>query len=113
MVKIELVYDSLCPNVEEARERIRKVLSELNMPHEWSEWDRANPKAPEYVKNYGSPTILVNGKDVATITDKTTGDSCRLYGNGKGGREGIPPALNIKQAIIKNKPKDRNVDFLL
>jgi mercuric ion transport protein len=103
MVKIELVYDSSCPNIEKARERISGVLSELKLPQEWSEWDRANPEAPNYIKRYGSPTILVNERDVANITDKTAGDSCRLYRDEKGRVEGLPSALNIKQAILQSK----------
>jgi len=104
-VKIEFIYDSSCPNIEEAREQIRDVLSELKMPHEWIEWDRANPDAPDYVNRYGSPTILVDGRDVASITDQTAGDSCRLYRNEKDGEEGFPSSLNIKQAIMQNKKK--------
>ena len=112
MKKIELIYDSSCPNIERSRERIREVLSELNMPHEWDEWDRANPKAPDYVSRYGSPTILVNGRDVANITDGTAGDSCRLYRNEKGGVEGVPSIQNIKQAMMQKNTAPANRGWL-
>jgi len=99
MAKIELIYDSSCPNIEKARERIREAQSDLNIPHEWDEWDRANPDAPDYVSGYGSPTILVKGKDVANISDGSAGDSCRLYRNEQGGVEGVPSVQSIKRAI--------------
>jgi mercuric ion transport protein len=63
--KIELVYFEGCPHAAEARARLRVALAELAAPIEWAEWDTDVATTPEPYRRYGSPTVLVNGKDVA------------------------------------------------
>ncbi len=105
MTTIELVFDGDCPNVPAARDALRGVLAELNLPVEWQEWDRAEPNAPDHVKQYGSPTILVNGRDVSerAASDPAANDaaskSCRVYVDANGRFHGVPPAEAIHAAL--------------
>ncbi|MEE9160839.1 MAG: hypothetical protein V3V73_03525, partial [Gammaproteobacteria bacterium] len=79
MIKVELIYDSDCPNVELARSVLKQALTQADLDAKWQEWDRADVKSPEYVQGYGSPTILVEGKDIAGESTEDSCRSCRIY----------------------------------
>jgi len=82
-MKIELIYFDGCPNADKARENIRKAFAAAGIDMGWTEWEQSNPEAPEHVHQYGSPTILVNGKDVAGGPgDCCAPNSCRIYDGG-------------------------------
>ncbi len=100
MKTIELIIDRDCPNVVDARAALRRALAELELPLEWQEWDRESPDAPAHARNYGSPTVLVDGRDVAG--DNTEGDAncCRVYAQADGRFRGAPPADLIRAALI-------------
>jgi len=59
------VYDAGCPNVAAARTVLTRALREAGAPAVWTEWCTEDPACPEDHRRLGSPTILVNGKDVA------------------------------------------------
>ena len=63
-LKVELVYFEGCPHVVEARTRLRSALGEAGSSIGWVEWDTELPDTPEGYRKYGSPTILVDGRDV-------------------------------------------------
>ena len=94
---VELVYDSDCPNVEPAREQLRHAFREAGVSHNWTEWNSADPNCPEHARGYGSPTILVNGRDVV---GQEAGNlaCCRLYET-EHGLAGIPPVKAIVSAL--------------
>ncbi len=100
MKTIELIIDRDCPNVVDARAELRRALAELALPLEWQEWDRENPDAPAHARNYGSPPVLVDGRDVAG--DNTEGDAncCRVYAQADGRLCGAPSADLIRAALI-------------
>lgn len=75
VVIVQLVYFPGCPHVDAARALLRRI----GVPFE--EVDTSSRSAPELLRGWGSPTILVNGRDVAGGS-RTSGDSCRLYENG-------------------------------
>lgn len=78
MKKIELIYDRECPNVEKTRLNIQTALVKAGLPQIWKEWNRNEPSSPIHVKKIGSPTILVDGKDIAEAPE-TEGNNCRVY----------------------------------
>lgn len=65
MPTVEFIYDRDCPNVEVARENLRRAFVEAGLPSRCQEWDRADADAPAHARRWGSPTVLVNGRDVA------------------------------------------------
>ncbi len=77
--RIELVYFEGCPNVSQARENIRNAVEASGQPAECSEWDLMDESTPEDFQRYGSPTVLIDGKDV---TDDGPGNAmaCRTGG---------------------------------
>ncbi len=101
-LRIELVYDRTCPNVERARSMIRTALTQLGSPPDWKEWDRDDQATPVELRGFGSPTVLVNGRDVGCDENEaavTAANSCRIYMADRGCVCGAPSATLIANAI--------------
>lgn len=97
--KVELIYNADCPNVNGAREQLRRAFSELGVSPMWQEWDRKNPSIPPYAVHYGSPTILVDEHDVAGALPSDGPDCCRLYRDEAGPYRGVPTVQAILAAL--------------
>lgn len=97
--RVELVIDRDCPHVEAARLQLRQALVDLGEQPMWREWDRASADAPAYVKRYGSPTVLVNGQDVAGEGGVAASNCCRIYVND--GRLQSVPSIQAIQAALR------------
>jgi len=97
MATVELVYDRGCPNVGEARARLTKALVDAGLAPRWSE-HMIGDGAPAHARGYGSPTILIDGRDVSGAGP---GDeaSCRLYRDERGGLARVPPVAQIAAAL--------------
>lgn len=95
---IELIYDPDCPNVEPARTVLRGACAELGLSPVWSEWNRQDAASPEYVQGFGSPTIIVNGRDVAGAAAGDMASCCRMY-ESDGGLTGTPSTAQIVAAL--------------
>ncbi len=98
MPKIEFIYEQNCPNVEDARAQLRLALEQTGLPTRWQEWEHNDPKSPAYARRYGSPSILVEGEDVAGES-ASDAPSCRIYANTKGRNRGVPDATLIRTAL--------------
>ena len=94
--RVELVYFQGCPHVDAARLAIREALAAMNMPLEWSEWDRENDSTPPALKRHGSPTVLVDGRDV--VPTQNEGNCCRVYA-GRDGMQSAPSVESIRSAL--------------
>ncbi len=99
MATVELIYDRECPNVARARAHLLRAFAEGNTPVSWIEWERSDPASPPYARGYGSPTVLVDGADVAGAEPSEEVSCCRLYPGGSGGMEGVPPVEAIAAAL--------------
>lgn len=78
---VELIFDATCPHVEAARTQLREALGRAGRPVIWTEYDRAAAGAPPHAQRYASPTVLIDGRDVAgggTLASGTSG--CRVGG---------------------------------
>lgn len=104
-MKVELVYFTGCPHVEAARRAIRDALSAAGLPPCWQEWNSDDAATPDALRGYGSPTVLVNGRDVAPM--QTDADCCRVYSNGKG-ILGTPEA-DVIRAALESGSKDNKI----
>lgn len=58
--EIDLIYFDGCPNAEQARTNLRTALDGGS----WREWNLSSADTPERFRRYGSPTVLVDGRDV-------------------------------------------------
>ncbi len=99
METVELIYDHDCPNAAKARAQLLRAFVEAGLPPRWSEWERGDPTSPDYAHSYGSPTILVGGKDVAGVAPSDNISCCRLYPDPSGGMQGVPSAQVITSAL--------------
>lgn len=100
MLKVEFIYDQECPNVDRARSNLLRAFSTTNLSPKWTEWDRNAADSPDYVRNYGSPTILVDGEDIGGGGPQP-GNNCRIYSIG-GSDPGVPP---VDMIVSKLKGK--------
>jgi mercuric ion transport protein len=101
-LRVELVYDRDCPNIERARAMIRAALSEVGADIQWTEWDREGAETPAELRSFGSPTVLVNGHDVGCDENEEAqadANSCRIYTDDSGCICGAPSARLIASAI--------------
>lgn len=101
--RIELVYFTGCPHVEAAREAIRDALAAARMTPEWYEWNRDDPATPGVLRACGSPTVLVDGHDVAPVVSDAV--CCRLYA----GRNGLAnaPSVDMIRSALEAFPGER------
>ena len=98
-MKIELIYDADCPNVVQTRSVLREALAVTGIATRWLEWERSAPDIAEYAKSYGSPTILIDGADVAG-TDPIAGTgACRVYSDAHGKLGRTPPLDALCSAL--------------
>ena len=97
--KVELITDRDCPNVEATREQLRQAFVAVGEPPAWDEWDRAADDAPLYARSYGSPTVLVDGRDVVGGETESDANCCRVYQGADGRLQGIPSVEEIVHAL--------------
>lgn len=98
-MKIELIYEKTCPNINAAREQLLKALYKADMVLHWNEWEISDNETPDYARNYGSPTILVNGIDVAGEKPVENAICCRLYTDENGFSSGSPNLNDIVNVL--------------
>ena len=96
--EITLIYDADCPNASAARAALCEALAYVGLEPLWIEYERSAPGIPAEFRRFGSPTILVEGKDVADERAVATAASCRVY-EAACGLSGIPPIEAIVAAI--------------
>lgn len=96
--KIELIYDTDCPNINAARTQLVRAIKETGINLPWQEWNSKDENAPIYARNYGSPTILVNEHDVVKSENPDAG-CCRIYTDDAGTMRGVPSVEQIVSAL--------------
>ena len=103
-MKVELIYDADCPNVTQARSLLIKAFTRTGVSARWLEWERTAPESPEYARSRGSPTILVEGQDVAGDSTISGSGACRIYNDDQGKLSGTPPLEAVCAALTKAAP---------
>jgi hypothetical protein len=94
---VELLYFPGCPHVIAAREQLRRAFTAAGLAASWTEHDVTSHEASARVRGYGSPTILVDGCDVAGA-GPAEGASCRVYAGSE--VQGVPPLEAIVAALL-------------
>ena len=74
---IQLLTFSGCPLAEPAKENLKQALAECEI-ETFEEFDILDPSSPADLRDWGSPTILINGED-ATGASKGSSVCCRVY----------------------------------
>jgi mercuric ion transport protein len=90
--RIELVYFDGCPNALTARDNIKAAVEASGQSLEWSEWDLMAESTPEDFRRYGSPTVLVDGRDVTGDGPANVAMACRA--------EGAPSVAAIAEKLL-------------
>jgi len=98
-MKVELIYEKTCPNVEAARHQLKSALEQAGLDPVWAEWEVSDPEAPEYSRLHGSPTILVNERDVSGLKPGDSCDNCRIYTDDSGQLQIVPSIEKILSAL--------------
>lgn len=98
MAHVELIYDADCPNVAAARAQLLRAFAQAQLTPQWREWERHAPDSPAYARNLGSPTLLINGRDIAESSPPGA-DSCRLYVDADGRLSCVPTLAAITAAL--------------
>lgn len=98
-MRVELIYDADCPNVAEARANLLQVFAAARLEAKWTEWERSSPSSPAYAAGFGSPTILVDGLDVAGDNPREHMSCCRLYASVEGRYSGAPSVELLKTSF--------------
>jgi hypothetical protein len=105
--RVELVYDRDCPNVAGCRAALRAALTTLGMPAVWKEWERSSPGMAAGYRSFGSPTVLVDARDIHTGAQNgdAAGNSCRVYADEVSGElSGFPSVSPIVKALLAADP---------
>ncbi|RME45088.1 MAG: sigma-70 family RNA polymerase sigma factor [Deltaproteobacteria bacterium] len=102
MIEVELIYRSDCPNVEPARALLREALREAGLPLHWREWRLDAPDAPAHTRGYGSPTVLVDHRDITGGAPTACDACCRIYPGAEGESTGVPSLEQILEAIRRD-----------
>lgn len=98
MPAVDLIYDDDCPNVTTARMHLMRAFSAAEVAPRWREWDRRDPLLPVHLSRFGSPTIVVDGRDVDGDSGASA-DCCRLYRSADGSVAGAPSVAVIADAL--------------
>jgi hypothetical protein len=103
-MRVELIYDMDCPNVAETRLNLRRALAAARVEAKCTEWERSSPSSPAYTASFGSPTVLVEGRDVAGENPTQDISCCRLYASAEGRRSGAPSPELILSFLMEERP---------
>jgi len=87
-----------CPLADAARSELKLALQACGI-EDYEEIDILDPSAPDDLRGWGSPTILINGIDVA---GQRKGDnaSCRIYA----GERGVLTSAEIIKQLQASRP---------
>ena len=98
---IQLLYSPDCPNVASARNALDRALTSYPEAPPVTEIDVTDPVTPAHLRVWGSPTILVDGVDVAGEEPAAGGEPlapwCRVYQVGDS--RGAPLVVQIMFAL--------------
>ena len=94
---VELLYDKDCPNASETRKNLERAFATVGLSPSWTERELSSAETPPQARAFGSPTVLVNGRDVAGC-EPGDAASCRIYETA-GRRSGTPSAELIATVL--------------
>lgn len=97
IIKIEVQYFNGCPNSGEMIRRVKEAISSSEELVEYNEVLVEDNDLAEKLKFRGSPTVLINGKDLEGREEPEAASlNCRVYENG------LPGVEEIKNKIFSS-----------
>lgn len=107
-MKVEVLYVAECPSHPVAVRLVKDVLKAEGVAADIHEVLVRDEGMARELKFVGSPTIRVNGHDVARETESTKNFalSCRLYPGSK--EIGLPPAEMVHRAVVEARQGERS-----
>lgn len=98
---VELVYDRSCPNAKAARDHLLEAFARAKLTPSWCEYRIGDLTIPGHARGYGSPTILVDGRDVSGAAPGSDA-CCRLYEMEDGRLLRVPSVSQIAAALVRS-----------
>lgn len=106
-MKVEVLYVAECPSHNAAVRLVKNVLAAQGVAASVHEVLVVDKRMAEELRFCGSPTIRVNGRDVAGEPGKTEGFalSCRLYPGSE--QIGLPQEELVRRTVIEAREGER------
>jgi hypothetical protein len=98
---VELLWWDGCPSTPKARVELRAALDELGLEAQVRERQIETDEDAERHGFQGSPTILVDGQDVAPEPHEPVGLSCRVYRRRDGRIAPTPDPDDVREALAR------------
>jgi hypothetical protein len=105
-VTIQFLWWEGCASHSEAWQRLHKVLSSLQVDARVERLEIRTDDDAQRCRFPGSPTILVNGRDIDPQPTRATRLTCRLYVREDGRPSPLPSEGMIRHAILAALPPD-------
>lgn len=94
-MRVELLSFRGCPHVSAARRALEEAFRRAAFEPSWREVDLESEPEHSKLRSFGSPTVLVNGREVTGRTAGGAALSCHLYGT----PDGAPPVDAVESAL--------------
>jgi len=94
-----------CPNAPVLEQRLAGLLAgraEVRLTRRVT----ADPAEAERWGMRGSPTLLVDGRDAFAGPGPGLALACRLYPDGAGGLDGVPPVAALREVLERADERD-------
>ncbi|MEO7118085.1 MAG: hypothetical protein ABIZ34_03845 [Candidatus Limnocylindrales bacterium] len=98
-LRAELLFTPDCPNVDRAEMLLRSILFERGLTVAIDRVPITDLDDAARLGFRGSPTVRIDGSDVAPDPNGEVGLSCRLYLQPDGRLDGIPSAEDIRSLL--------------
>ena len=112
-MKLRFLYSEDCPSHEEALQRLRKVLDEEGVVTDLEIVRVDTLEEAEKERFPGSPTIIIDGRDICPTPNPHYAPACRAYMLEDGRVSPLPSVAMIRDAVraakenLKNTPNNR------
>jgi hypothetical protein len=97
---IELLWWAGCPSTEQALRELRAALEDTGISGAEARMTEISTEAEARARSFvGSPTILVDGEEVAPPGDEPVGLNCRVYPRRDGRVSPTPDPEDLRDAL--------------
>ena len=98
-MKIEILYVADCPSYPPTVKLLEEVLAAEGIKAEVTKVLVADKQMASKFKFRGSPTIRINGLDIAEDSSSVGSFACRLYPGSQ--QVGVPPVELVRRALLR------------